>query len=76
MVSRYACSGAVRRVRRPPDRLLPPVAGRHSKLRHLPHRLSLQPELPGYRTLTPALDTNRLPNTTVGLHLEHPSGVS
>jgi hypothetical protein len=60
----------------PPDRLLPPVAGRHSKLQHLTYRLSRQPELPGYRTLTPALDTNRPPNTTVYLHLEHPSGVS
>ena len=68
-----ACSGPQLR---PPDRLLPPVAGRHRKLPHLPHRLSRQPEIPGYRTLTPAFHANRSPNTTVYLHLEHPSGVS
>ena len=55
--------------------LAPSVAGRHSELQHLPHRLSRQPELPGYRTLAPALDTNRPPYSTVDLHLEHPSGV-
>ena len=60
----------------PPDRLLPPVARRHSKLQHLPYSLSRQPEFPGYRTLTPAFDMKRSPNTTVYLHLEHPSGVS
>jgi hypothetical protein len=31
--------------------------------------------LPGYRPLTPALNTNRPPHTPVYLHLVHPSGV-
>ena len=59
----------------PLDRLLPLVAGRHRVLQHLPHRLSRKPELPGYRSLTPALNTNRTTYTPVYLHLEHPSGV-
>src|SRR5271155_1241160 len=38
------------------------------------YRLPRQPKLPGYRSLTPALNTNRTTYTTVYLHLEHPSG--
>jgi len=60
---------------RPLDRLLPLVTGRHRVLQHLPHRISRKPKLPGYRPLTPAFDSNRSPNTSVNLHLEHPSGV-
>jgi hypothetical protein len=60
---------------RAPDRLLSLVARWHRVLQHLPNRLSRQPKLPGYRTLTPALDTNRPTHTPVYLHLEHPSGV-
>ncbi len=59
----------------PPDRLLPLVAWWHRILQHLPDRLSRQPKLPGYRSLTPALNTNRTTYTPVYLHLEHPSGV-
>src|ERR1035441_223035 len=59
----------------PLDRLLPLVAWRHRVLQHLPYRLPRQTKLPGYRSLTPALDTNRTPYTPVYLHLEHPSGV-
>ncbi len=60
---------------RPTDRLLPPIAWRHRVLQHLPSRLSRQPKLPGYRLLTPALNTNRTTYTPVYLHLKHPSGV-
>jgi hypothetical protein len=59
----------------PLDRLLSLVAWRHSVLQHLPYRLSRKSKLPGYRSLTPALNTNRTPYTPVYLHLEHPSGV-
>src|ERR1019366_3588617 len=59
----------------PLDRLLTLVAWRHSVLQALPYRLSRKTKLPGYRSLTPALDTNRTPYTPVYLHLEHPSGV-
>ncbi len=59
----------------PLDRLLPLVAGRHCVLEHLPHRLSRQPKLPGHRTLTPTLNTNRSTYTPVNLHSEHPFGV-
>ena len=55
--------------------LRPLVAWQHRGLQHLPYRLPRQPKLPGYRSLTPALYTNRLPYTPVYLHLEHPSGV-
>ena len=53
----------------------PLVARRHRVLQHLPYRLSRKSKLPGYRSLTPALNTNRTPHTSVYLHLEHPSGV-
>ena len=59
----------------PLDRLLTLVAWRHRVLEHLPYRLSRKSKLPGYRSLTPALNTNRTPYTSVYLHLEHPSGV-
>ena len=59
----------------PPDRLLPLVAWRHRVLQHLPYRIPRQPKLPGYRSLTPALNTNRTTHTPIYLHLEHPSGV-
>ncbi len=59
----------------PLDRLLPLVARRHRVLQHLPYCLPRQPKIPGYRSLTPALNTNRTPYTPVYLHLEHPSGV-
>ncbi len=59
----------------PLDRLLPLVPRRHRVLQHLPYRLSRQPKLLRYRSLTPALNTNRTPYTPVYLHLEHPSGV-
>jgi hypothetical protein len=59
----------------PLDRLLSLVAWRHSELKHLPYRLSRKPKLLGYRSLTPALNTNRSPYTSINLHLEHPSGV-
>jgi hypothetical protein len=55
--------------------LLPLVAWWHRVLQHLPHRLSRKTKLPGYCSLTPALNTNRPPYTPVYLHLEHPSGV-
>jgi len=51
------------------------VAWRPSVLQHLPYRLPRQTKITGYRSLTPALDTNRMPDTPVYLHLEHPSGV-
>jgi hypothetical protein len=35
--------------------------------------ISRQPKLPGYRPLTPALDSNRSPYTSIDLHLVHPS---
>src|ERR1019366_4430302 len=57
------------------DRLLSLVAWRHRVLQHLPYRLPRKPKIPGYRSLTPALDTNRPPYTPVYFHLEHPSGV-
>jgi hypothetical protein len=60
---------------RPLDRLLPLIARWHSVLQHLPHRISRQPKLPGHRTLTLAINTYRSPNSTVYLHLKHPSGV-
>src|SRR5208282_6590507 len=59
----------------PLDRLLSLVAWRHRVLEHLPYRLSREPELPGYRPLTLALNSNRPPYTSINLHLEHPSGV-
>ena len=59
----------------PLDRLLTLVAGRHRVLQHLPYRISRKPKLPGYRPLTLTLDSNCSPNTTINLHLEHPSGV-
>jgi hypothetical protein len=59
----------------PLDRLLPLVAWRHRVLQHLPYRLPRQSKLPGYRSLTPALNTNRTPYTSVDLHLKHPSAV-
>jgi hypothetical protein len=57
------------------DRLLPLVAWRHRILQHLPYRLPRQPKIPGYRSLTPALNTNRPTYTPIYLHLKHPSGV-
>jgi hypothetical protein len=60
---------------RPLDRLLPPIARLHCVRQHLPHRITRQPELPGYGPLTAALYLNRWPNTTVYLHLKHASGV-
>jgi Predicted membrane protein (DUF2339) len=59
----------------PLDRLLPLVAWRHRVLKYLPYPLPRKSKLPGYRSLTPSLDTNRTTYTTVFLHLEHPSGV-
>src|ERR1035441_9303741 len=53
----------------PLDRLPPLVAWRHRELQHLPYRLPRKPELPGYRSLTPALNTNRTTHTSVYLHL-------
>jgi hypothetical protein len=57
------------------DRLLALVTWRHSVLQHLPHCVSRQAKLSGHRTLTLALDSYRSPNSSVDLHLEHPSGV-
>ncbi len=59
----------------PLDRLLPLVAWRHSVLQHLPYRIPRQPKLSGYRSLTPALNSNRTTYPPIYLHLEHPSGV-
>ena len=58
-----------------PDRLLPPIARRRRKRHHLPNRLARDPKLPRRCPLAHPLNQHRPSNTTVKLHLVHPSGV-
>jgi hypothetical protein len=46
-----------------------------TEMRTSEYRLSRKPRLPGHRSLTPSVNTNRTPSTPVYLLLEHLSGV-